>query len=387
MITITDTAALAQFCESLSSADFVTVDTEFMRERTYWSKLCLVQLAGPNEAAIIDPLAEGIELDPLIALLSDPSVLKVFHAARQDIEIFHHMTGIVPSPVFDTQIAAMVCGFGDSVGYETLVSKLAKARIDKSIRFTDWSRRPLSDKQLQYALSDVTHLRVAYEKLAHKLERNGRTHWIEEEMAVLTSPTTYTVNPPESWRRIKFRGTRPRFLCILQAMAAWREHMAQERDVPRNRILRDDVLLDIAARAPETPEALAQTRSVGRQGLSAALTEGVLAAVAEGKAVPEADCPMVKGKEPLPKGIGPLVDLFRVLLKMKCDDNDVAQKLVGSAADLEYIAADDEADVPALKGWRRELFGDDALKIKHGKLALAADGSKVCLIPVPGGDA
>lgn len=385
MITITDTAALAAFCESLASADFVTVDTEFMRERTYWAKLCLVQLAGPEEGAIIDPLAEGIDLAPLITLLSTPSVLKVFHAARQDIEIFHHMTGIVPAPIFDTQIAAMVCGFGDSVGYETLVSKLAKARIDKSMRFTDWSRRPLSDKQLQYALSDVTHLRVAYEKLAHRLEHNGRTQWIEEEMSVLTSPSTYTVNPADSWRRIKFRGARPRFLCVLQALAAWRENMAQKRDVPRNRILRDDVLLDIAARNPETPEELAKTRSVGRNGLGAELTKGVLAAVAEGKSVPESECPVLQRKDPLPKGIGPLVDLFRVLLKMKCDENDVAQKLMGSMSDLEYIAANDEADVPALKGWRRELFGADALKIKHGKLALAADGTKVRLIPVPSG--
>jgi len=387
MITITDTKALAQFCDFVSSADFVTIDTEFMRERTYWSKLCLVQLAGPDEAAIIDPLAEGIDLTPLITLLSDPSILKVFHAARQDIEIFHHMTGVVPTPVFDTQIAAMVCGFGDSVGYETLVSKLVKVRIDKSMRFTDWSRRPLSGKQLQYALSDVTHLRVAYEILAHRLECNGRTHWIEEEMAVLTSPTTYTVNPPDSWRRIKFRGARPRFLCVLQAIAAWREHMAQERDVPRNRILRDDVLLDIAAHAPGTPEELAKTRSLGHQGLGAALTKGVLAAVAEGKAVPESDCPIIEKKEPLPKGNGPLIDLFRVLLKMKCDENDVAQKLVCSAANLEFIAADDEADIPALKGWRREVFGADALKIKHGQLALAADGTKVCLISVPTGGA
>ncbi len=387
MITITDTGALARFCESVSSADFVTVDTEFMRERTYWSKLCLVQLGGPTEAAIVDTLAEGIDLGPLFALLNDPSVLKVFHAARQDIEIFHHMTGTVPSPVFDTQVAGMVCGFGESVGYDTLVSKLAKARIDKSMRFTDWSRRPLSDKQLQYALSDVTHLRVAYEKLAHRLESNGRAHWLDEEMAVLTSPLTYTVNPRESWRRLKFRGTRPRFLCVLQALAAWREGMAQERDVPRNRILRDDVLLDIAARGPETPEELAKTRSVGRNGLGGALTKGVLAAVAQGKAVPEAQCPTVEKRQPLPKGIGPLVDLFRVLLKMKCDEHDVAPKLVCSAADLERIAADDEADVRALKGWRRELFGADALKIKHGALALAADGFKVSLIPVPVRDA
>jgi ribonuclease D len=388
MITITDTEALARFCESVASADFVTIDTEFMRERTYWSKLCLVQLAGPNEAAIIDTLAEGIDLAPLFSLLNNPDVLKVFHAGRQDIEIFHHLTGTVPAPVFDTQVAGMVCGFGDQVGYETLVSKLAKARIDKTMRFTDWSRRPLSEKQLQYALSDVTHLRVAYEKLAQLLERTGRAHWLEEEMAILTSPNTYTVEPTRAWKRIKFRGSRPRFLCVLQELAAWREEMAQERDVPRNRILRDDVLLDIAARAPETPEELAKTRSVGRNGLGGAVTKGVLAAVAVGKARPEGDCPVLESKPPLPKGIGPLVDLFRVLLKMKCDENGVAQKLVSPMSDLELIAGDDEADVPALQGWRRELFGNDALRLKHGEISLAADGYKVCLIPTtPAGTA
>jgi ribonuclease D len=387
MITITETEALRAFCESLAGAEFVTVDTEFMRERTYWPKLCLVQLGGPQEAAVIDALAEGLDLSPLIRLLNDEPVLKVFHAARQDIEIFHHMTGTVPNPVFDTQIAGMVCGFGESVGYETLVSKLAKARIDKSMRFTDWSKRPLSEKQLQYALSDVTHLRVAYEKLADRLERNRRAPWLEEEIAVLTSPATYTVEPEDAWRRIKFRGNRPRFICVLQALAAWREREAQNRDVPRNRVLRDDVLLDIAARMPQTPEDLVKTRTVGRNGLGKAVTEGVLAAVAEGRTVPEENCPALKRSEPLPRGIGPLVDLFRVLLKMKCDENGVAQKLVASANDLELIAADDDADIRALKGWRRELFGDDALKIKHGALALAADGTKVRLIPVPDGGA
>jgi ribonuclease D len=385
MITITDTEALARFCSSVAGADFVTVDTEFMRERTYWPILCLVQLGGPDEAAVVDAQAEGIDLGPLFHLLNEEPVLKVFHAARQDIEIVHHLSGTVPSPVFDTQIAGMVCGFGESVGYETLVSKLAKARIDKSMRFTDWSRRPLSEKQLQYALSDVTHLRVAYEKLARRLERNGRAPWLEEEMAVLTSPATYAADPELAWRRVKFRGNRPRFLCVLRSLAAWREREAQKRDVPRNRVLRDDVLLDIAARMPSSPEELAKTRTVGRNGLGAAVTQGVLAAVAEGRAVPEADCPIVALPEPLPKGIGPLVDLFRVLLKMKCDENGVAQKLVASAAELELIAADDDADVPALKGWRRELFGEHALKIKHGALALAADGTKVRLIPVPGG--
>jgi ribonuclease D len=387
MITITETEALRAFCESLAGADFVTVDTEFMRERTYWPKLCLVQLGGPREAAVIDALAEGLDLSPLFRLMNEDPVLKVFHAARQDIEIFHHMTGTVPNPVFDTQIAGMVCGFGESVGYETLVSKLAKARIDKSMRFTDWSRRPLSEKQLQYALSDVTHLRVAYEKLADRLKRNKREPWLEEEIAVLTSPATYTVEPEEAWRRIKFRGNRPRFICVLQALAAWREREAQNRDVPRNRVLRDDVLLDIAARMPQTPEDLAKTRTVGRNGLGKAVTDGVLAAVAEGRSVPEEDCPTLERSEPLPRGIGPLVDLFRVLLKMKCDENGVALKLVASVNDLEQIAADDHADIRALKGWRRDLFGEDALKIKHGALALAADGTKVRLIPVPDGGA
>lgn len=383
MITITKSQTLARFCDSLAGADFVTVDTEFMRERTYWPKLCLVQLGGPDEAAIVDTLAGGLDLAPLFTLLNDTPILKVFHAARQDIEIFYHMSGRIPSPVFDTQIAGMVCGFGDSVGYETLVSKLAKARIDKSMRFTDWSRRPLTEKQLQYALSDVTHLRVAYEKLARRLERNGRRHWLEEEMATLTSPATYDTDPEEAWRRLKFRGSRPRFLCVLRALAAWRERTAQARDVPRNRILRDEVLLDIAARAPETAEDLAKTRSVRRNnGLGAAMTEDILAVVAKGKAVPEADCPEVENREPLPRGMGPLVDLLRVLLKMKCDENGVAQKLVASASDLEMIAADDAADVPALKGWRRELFGEDALRIKRGDLGLSADGSRVRLTPM-----
>ncbi len=384
MITITDTEALARFCDSVAGADFVTIDTEFMRERTFWSKLCLVQLGGPDEAAIIDAMAEGIDLEPLFELLNASEVLKVFHAGRQDIEIFHQLSGDIPAPVFDTQIAGMVCGFGDQVGYDTLVSRLAKARIDKSMRFTDWSRRPLSEKQLQYALSDVTHLRVAYEKLARILERNGRSSWLKEEMATLTSPATYAVVPSQAWRRIKFRGSRPRFMCLLQALAAWREREAQKRDVPRNRVLRDDVLLDIAARAPETAEELAKTRSVGRNGLGAALTKGVLAAVAEGSACPEQDCPSLEMKKPLPRGIGPLVDLFRVLLKMKCNENGVAQKLVASMSDLELIAADDEADVPALRGWRRDLFGADSLRLKHGELSLAADGYKVCLIPTSG---
>ncbi len=382
MLTITDTDALARFCGSLRGAEFVTVDTEFMRERTYWPKLCLVQLGGPDEAAVVDALAPGLDLAPLLEFLNDSPTLKVFHAARQDVEIFHHMTGRIPQPLFDTQIAAMVCGFGESVGYETLVTKLAKARIDKSMRFTDWSHRPLSEKQLQYALSDVTHLRVAYEKLAAKLARTGRAAWLEEEIAVLTSPGTYLVEPEQAWQRVKVRGGKPRFLAVLKALAAWRERTAQARDVPRNRVMRDDMLLDIAARTPQDEGELARTRSVGRAGLPAAVVREVLQAVARGLAMPDSEIPAMDERRDLPRGIGPTVDLLKVLLKMKCEEEDVAQKLVASAGDLELIAADDDADVPALKGWRRELFGEDALRLKHGRLALAASRGSVRVIEV-----
>ncbi len=380
MIVITDTGALARFCASLEGAEFVTVDTEFMRERTYWPKLCLVQLGGPEEAAVVDAQAEGLDLAPLFEFLNESPVLKVFHAARQDVEIFHHLTGRIPTPVFDTQIAAMVCGFGESVGYETLVSKLAKARIDKSMRFTDWSHRPLSDKQLQYALSDVTHLRVAYEKLAQRLEKTGRAEWLEEEIRSLTSPSTYVVEPEDAWKRVRVRGGKPRFLAILKELAAWREATAQARDVPRQRVMRDDMLLDIAARAPQDEAELARTRSVGRSGLPQQTVREVLEAVGRARAVPEQDCPVMEQREDLPRGMGPLIDLLKVLLKMVCDKEDVAQKLVANSSDLELIAADDNADVPALSGWRRELFGNDALRLKHGKLALAANGTAIKLL-------
>jgi len=384
MILIADTDSLARFCTSLTGADFVTVDTEFMRERTYWPKLCLVQLAGPHEAAVVDALADGLDLQPLLDFLNGNPTLKVFHAARQDIEIFHHLTGQIPQPVFDTQIAAMVCGFGESVGYETLVSKLAKARIDKSMRFTDWSHRPLSDKQLQYALSDVTHLRVAYEKLARRLERTGRAHWLEEEIRTMTTPATYVVEPEDAWKRIKLRGGKPLFLAILKELAAWRERTAQERDVPRSRIMRDDMLLDIAARVPLSEAELARTRSVGRSGLPQQVAHDVIEAVGRACALPDRDRPVMVQREELPRGMGPLVDMLKLLLKMVCDKEEVAQKLVASSSDLELIAADDNAKVPALHGWRRELFGEDALRLKHGKLALAANGHAITLLRLEG---
>ncbi|WP_096701885.1 ribonuclease D [Magnetospirillum sp. 15-1] len=381
---ISDTESLAAFCRRLKSAPFVTVDTEFMREKTYWPQLCLVQVAGPDEARAIDPLAPGMDLAPLFELMADTSVLKVFHAARQDVEIFLHLADAIPTPIFDTQIAAMVCGFGDAVGYETLASQLAKARIDKSMRFTDWSMRPLSEKQVQYALADVTHLRVAYEKLVRKLEKNGRIEWLAEEMALLTEPGTYRVDPENAWRRLKPRSTSPRFLGVLKELAAWREREAQERDLPRQRILRDETLTEIAAHHPVDTHELGRTRGIGKGLVEGKMGQAVLEAVKRGMALPEADCPKPSDRVEVPKGLGPVVELLKVLLKMKCDEHGVAGKLIANSADIDAIAADDDADVPALHGWRRELFGADALKLKHGHLGLGfcTDGRRLRTVPI-----
>ncbi|MGQ9371799.1 ribonuclease D [Azospirillum sp. ST 5-10] len=383
MTLITTTRDLEAFCRDLAGADYITVDTEFLREKTYYPQLCLIQVAGPGGAVAIDPLAEGIDLGPLVAVLDDPGVLKVFHAARQDLEIFYQLTGKIPHPLVDTQVAAMVCGFGESVGYETLVTKLAGAHIDKSSRFTDWSQRPLTDRQLQYALSDVIHLRPAFEKLRKRLARTGREHWLEEEMAVLTDPRTYRVDPDTAWQRLKVRTTKPRFMAALKELAAWREREAQRRDLPRSRVLRDEALLEIAAHAPTSVEDLARTRGMGRGFAEGRQGQEVLAAVQRGLNLPESEWPRVEPREELPPGLAPVIELLRVLLKMKCDENHVASKLVASAADLEAIAADDEAEVPALAGWRRELFGDDALALKHGRIALAVVDRRVRIVPVP----
>ena len=380
---ISDTAALAAFCQRLKSASFITVDTEFMREKTYWPILCLVQLGGPDEARAIDPLAPGMDLAPLYELMADTSVLKVFHAARQDVEIFLHQADAIPTPLFDTQVAAMVCGFGDSVGYETLASQLAKARIDKTMRFTDWSMRPLSEKQIQYALADVTHLRVAYEKLVRKLEKNGRLEWLGEEMALLTDPATYRVDPDNAWRRLKPRSTSPRFLAVLKELAAWREREAQERDLPRQRVLRDETLTEIAAHHPADVHELGRTRGIGKGLVEGKMGQAILEAVKRGLDTPEDRCPSPPDRVEVPKGLGPVVELLKVLLKMKCDEHGVASKLVANSADIDAIASDDNANVPALHGWRRDLFGDDALKLKHGRLGLGfcTDGRRLRLIP------
>jgi len=381
---IANTQELAAFCARLSSAPYITVDTEFMREKTYFPQLCLVQVAGPDEARAIDPLAPDMDLAPLFELLANPKVIKVFHAARQDIEIFLHLSDNVPTPLFDTQVAAMVCGFGDSVGYETLASQLAKARIDKSMRFTDWSLRPLTDKQVQYALADVTHLRVVYEKLLRKLERNGRLDWLSEEMGALSEPGTYRTNPEDAWRRLKPRSSSPKFLAVLKELAAWREREAQERDIPRQRMLRDETLMEIAAHHPADTNELGRTRGLGKGLVEGKMGVALLEAVKRGLALPEDQIPKPPERVELPRGLGPVVDLLKVLLKMKCDEHGVAQKLVANTADVEAIAASDDSDVQALHGWRRELFGEDALALKHGRLGLGfcTDGRRLRLVPL-----
>lgn len=385
---ISDQAALAAFCARLQNEPYITVDTEFMREKTYWPQLCLVQIAGPEEAWAIDPLAEGIDLSPLYDVMTNESVLKVFHAARQDVEIFHHLSGAVPKPLFDTQVAAMVCGFGDSVSYENLATQLAKAKIDKSMRFTDWSVRPLSDNQIMYALADVTHLRVIYEKLRKRLADNGRLEWVAAEMAFLADPATYRADPEESWQRLKPRTTSGRFLQVLKNLAAWRETEAQAKDLPRQRIVKDETLLEIAARTPSSVDDLARMRGMTRGTAEGRFGQAIIKVIAEAKSVPESLWPSLPDKADLPRGLGPMTDLLKVLLKLKSDQHDVAQKLIASSSDLDLLASDDNAKIPALEGWRRALFGEDALRLKHGDVALgvSANGKGLILVPVKKAD-
>jgi ribonuclease D len=379
MTLLTTTAEVESLCAELAREPFVALDTEFMRDRTYWPKLCLIQLAGKERHAAIDPLASGLELDPLFELLAEPAVVKVFHAARQDIEIFYNLTGRVPMPLFDTQLAAMVCGYGEEVGYETLVGQLAKARIDKSSRFTDWERRPLSPEQLAYALADVTHLRTVYMKLKEKLETTGRSSWVDQELAELTNPATYQQPPEEAWKRLKVRSRDARFLAIVRALAAWRERTAQERDLPRNRVLRDDLLLEIAANRPITLEQLTRLRRINLDRRSA---PAVVEAIQGALALPQAELPTPEPPPKLARGLGPLVDLLRVLLKLRCEEHHVAQRLVATAADLEAIAAEAEPDGAALKGWRYEVFGQAALALKRGEVGLAVRNGRLALVPM-----
>ena len=376
MSLITDNESLAAFCRRMHGERFVTIDTEFMRDRTYYPKLCLVQVAGDAEAVAIDPLAPGLDLAPLLALLADPGVLKVMHAARQDLEIFHNL-GRLPAPFFDTQVAAMVCGFGEEVAYDTLVSKLAGTHLDKSSRFTDWGRRPLSEAQIRYALGDVTHLRVIYLKLDERIEKAGRMGWVAEELHELLDPALYAQLPEDAWRRLKMRTRDARFIAIVQALAAWREREAQRRDLPRARILRDDLLMEVAANRPQSVEEL---RALDRVNLDRESVAGVVAAVRGAMALPKGALPAVPEQAVLPRGIGPTVDLLRVLLKYRSEESGVAQRLLANTADLEAIAVDDAADVPAMHGWRREIFGEDALALKAGRMALGIRDRKPLVI-------
>lgn len=377
---IKTTEKLTALCERLVDHPYITIDTEFLRENTFWPILCLVQIASEDESAIIDPLEKGIDLSPLFELLQNEKVLKVFHAGRQDLEIFHHLTGNVPSPLFDTQVAAMVCGFGESVGYDTLVTRVVGKGIDKSSRFTDWSRRPLTDRQLQYAEADVTHLRDVYKYLVKELEKSDRSEWLASEMEILLSPETYFMPPEKAWRKIKARNNKPRFLAILQATAEWREKQAHLQDIPRNRILRDEALLEISANPPRNAEKLSHVRGIGKKFAEGKMGKGLLSAIEKGRTLPDDQCPQVAQKTPPPKGLGPMMDLLKVLLKMRCEEEGVAQKLVCNTSDLEKIAANSKADVPALNGWRFELFGKHALALKTGKVAFTVANNKIKII-------
>ena len=374
---ITTTEALASACSRLAASPFVTVDTEFMRETTYYSKLCLVQMAGPGlDVVLVDPLAPGLDLQPFMDLMADEAVVKVFHSARQDLEIVWNLGEVIPKPLFDTQVAAMVCGYGDSVSYEQLANDLAKARIDKSSRFTDWSRRPLSEAQLAYALSDVTYLVTVYEKLAAELEEAGRTDWVEDEMAILISPETYRNDPEKAWTRLSGRMRKAREIAVLMEVAAWREREAQTRDVPRSRVLKDEAVIDIAVSGPRSVEALGRLRSVPNGFERSRPAADILAAVERGLERDPATVPMpARGRSR--GGNGATVELLKVLLRAIAESERVAPKVLATVDDLESIAEDDRADVPALRGWRRRLFGEKALALKAGEIALSIERGSV----------
>ena len=377
---ITDTATLRQLCDTLAKQRYITIDTEFLRETTFWPKLCLIQTAGDGVEAMIDPLSEDIDLQPFFDLLVNPDILKVMHGCRQDIEIFHKLAGIIPTPLFDTQIAAMVCGFGDAVGYENLIKQTTGGKIDKGSRFTDWSQRPLSDAQLTYALADVTHLRGAFEILEQKLADNGRGSWLQEESALLSDEEIYAQRPENAWKRLKMQDRRPHVLGVLIEVAAWRESEAQSRDVPRNRILKDDAIRELALQGPKDKKALGRLRAVPRGFENSRHADALLDAVKRGRDMKKEDLPDMPPPPVNRPGIGPLVDLLKVLLKQRSEETGVAPKLIANVTDLERIASDENPDVAALQGWRREIFGEFALQLKAGKLALASEDDQVVLV-------
>jgi ribonuclease D len=376
---ITATSELADTCRRMAKEPFVTIDTEFLRETTYYPLLCVAQMASADEAVVIDALAPGIDLSPFYDLMANEKVMKVFHAARQDIEIVWHAAKLIPHPIFDTQVAAMVLGYGDSISYDQLVQRITGDALDKSHRFTDWTRRPLSEAQLRYAISDVTHLREVYLKLVEDLLQRGRAEWVEDEMRVLTSPETYRLEPENAWQRLKTRVRKPKELAVLIEVAAWREREAQARDVPRSRVLKDEIIADLAVHAPTSAENLTHLRSLPKGFERSRWGEAIIAAVARGLARDTKTLPRPMRIQSAANGAA-VVELLKVMLRMVSERHHVAAKVVATVDDLERIAADDTADVPALTGWRRELFGDKALALKHGKLALTMENGRVAVV-------
>jgi len=382
MTPITTTAELETFCAKVRGRDFVAVDTEFMRETTYWPKLCLIQAATPDAEAVIDPLADGIDLSPFLEILRDPSITKVFHAARQDVEIFNNLNAM-PASLFDTQVAAMAAGYGEQIAYDALVRNMLKIELDKSSRFTDWARRPLTDNQLTYALADVTHLAALYPRLRARLETEGRLAWVADEMTSLCDPALYDVSPENAWRRLKPRKQTARYLSVYRAVAAWRERTAQLRDQPRSRILKDDAIDELASQAPTDAGQMERLRSVPKGFAGSRFGPELLDTIREALRDPEANAPVVeKTRAPHNPAAGAVVELLKVLLKARAEDAGVASKLIATVSDLEQIAQDDNADTPALSGWRKEAFGADALRLKRGELALVLDGTRVRVVEV-----
>jgi ribonuclease D len=382
MTPITTTAELETFCAKVRGQPFVAVDTEFMRETTYWPKLCLIQAATPDDEAVIDPLAPGLDLEPFLQILRDESIVKVFHAARQDVEIFHNLKAM-PKPLFDTQVAAMAAGYGEQIAYDALVRNMLKIELDKSSRFTDWARRPLTENQLTYALADVTHLAALYPRLRSRLEDEGRVAWVADDMKSLSDPALYDVSPENAWRRLKPRKQSPRYLSVYRAVAEWREKTAQLRDQPRGRILKDDAIDELASQAPTDAAQMERLRSVPKGFAGSRFGPELLETIREALRDPEATAPVIeKTRSPHNPAAGSVVELLKVLLKARAEDGGVASKLIATVSDLEMIAQDDNADTPALTGWRLEAFGADALRLKRGELALVLDGSRVRVVEV-----
>lgn len=382
MSVITSNDDLKALCQRLSKSDYVTVDTEFLRDKTYYSKLCLIQIADDNEYHAIDTLAGGIDLTPFYDLMENQNVVKVFHAAKQDIEIFVNQASVVPTPLFDSQIAAMVCGFGDSIGYEKLVISLCNEQVDKSTRFTDWSRRPLTERQIDYALGDVTYLRTIYKKLNAMLQKSGRESWLKEELEDLTDKEAYIIRPEDAWKRIKIRNSNRLFNAIVRKIAEWRENQAQSRNLTRNRIMRDEVLLELSAVRPQHTNALSSIRGLGANFASSKAGKSVIEAIKQTMELPTDQLPVISRKPPPSHNNDPIIELLKVLLKLVCKRENVAPKLLANVEDLEKIADDDHANVKALNGWRYDIFGKDAIALKNGEVAFAIKNGEIDIFTI-----